>query len=362
MKRAVVGILVGLMLATAGATTPAPATAKQTKAAKAKAPRDFFGVVPLQDPSAGEARAMSTAGVKSLRLLVYWAAVEPSPGTYDWSYYDSVIGNIAAAGLTPATQFASSPGWISSDPARPPIYSSAQVAAWQSFLSAFARRYGHGGRFWAEHPNLPYRPVTSWEIWNEPNLVPYWGGPPNARDYLGLVLASRQAIRAVDPAARIVLAGLFPYPAPGFGVHALQFLGDFYANGGTRKTFDVLSLHPYSISPGDLFSTCRAFRKFLNRHGSRRIAIWITELGWSTSGKDWSTSPYRATEPTQARYLTRSYKALIKARRAMRIQRIFWFSWRDSDTDSSAFLHMGLLRADGSPKPSYYAYRRLARR
>ena len=69
--------------------------------------------------------------------------------------------NVAAAGLTPAVQFANVPSWISSDPNRPPIYSSAQIAAWQGFLTNFARRYGPKGSFWAAHPNLPYHPVTS---------------------------------------------------------------------------------------------------------------------------------------------------------------------------------------------------------
>jgi hypothetical protein len=46
----------------------------------------------------------------------------------------------------------------------------------------------------------------------------------------------------------------------------------------------------------------------------------------------------------------------------MRLQRVFWFSWRDDGASDSSFLHMGLLRADGSRKPSSCAYRRLARR
>ena len=112
----------------------------------------------------------------------------------------------------------------------------------------------------------------------------------------------------MDPAARIIFSGLFPFPTPGEGIKALKFLNKFYAAGGTQKMFDVLSLHPYSVTPKDLIPTCRTFRKFLNRHGSRRIAIWITELGWGTGGTDRVTTLYRTTEPRQAAYLTRSFK------------------------------------------------------
>jgi hypothetical protein len=359
MKTVLVGILMGLMLAATGAAA-APATAKPAK--HTSVPPDFFGIVPLTDPNAGDAQAMSAAGVESVRLLVYWEAVEPAPGAFDWSYYDSEISNIASAGMSPAAQFSATPPWISDNPNRPPIYSSAQVAAWQRFLSNFARRYGPGGTFWAEHTSLPYRPVTSWEIWNEANLNGFWGGPPSPRDYLGLLRVSRQAIRGVDPAARVIFSGLFPNPMPGEGIKALKFLNKFYAAGGTNKMFEALSLHPYSVTPKDLMRTCRTLRKFLNQHGGRRIAIWITELGWGTGGTDRRTTFYRTTEPRQAAYLRRSFRDLIAARRALRLQRVFWVAWRDLGASDNTFFHMGLLRADGSAKPAYYAYRRLALR
>jgi hypothetical protein len=354
----VVGILVGLMFAAMGAAA-APAAAKPAK--HAKAPPGFFGMVPLSDPSAADAQAMSAAGVQTLRLLVYWEIAEPTPGNYDWTYYDSVFTNIASAGLSPAAQFSATPSWISDNPNRPPIYSGGQIVAWEGFLMNFARRYGPSGTFWAEHPSLPYRPVTTWEIWNEANLNGYWGGPPSARDYLRLLLASRQAIRGVDPAAQIIFSGVFPFPTPGEGVKALKFLSQFYAAGGTNKMFNAISLHPYSVSPRDLVPTCRRFRNFLNRHGGRRIAIWITELGWGTGGQIPNTF-YRTTESKQAAYLTSSFKALIGARRALKLKRVFWHTWRDLSATNNVFFHMGLLRADGSPKPAYYAYRRLALR
>ena len=48
--------------------------------------------------------------------------------------------------------------------------------------------------------------------------------------------------------------------------------------------------------------------------------------------------------------------------RRLRLQRVFWHTWQDIAASNNAFFNMGLLRGDGSAKPSYYAYRRLARR
>ena len=301
---------------------------------------------------------MSQAGVESVRLFAYWGLLEPQPGVYNWAPADAVMQNLAAAGLTPALQFADSPGWIApNSPNSPPIYSNAQIAAWQQFLSNFVHRYGAHGSFWAAHPNLPYHPAASYEIWNEPNLKLFWGGTPNAADYLGLLRISKPVIKQADPSAKVIFAGLYPFPRPQYGVKALKFLNSFFRHKGAKKSFDALSLHPYSFIPKQVVPTVRLFRKNLNAHRAGKKPIWITELGWATSGHDWAISPFKATEAQQAQYLTQSFNKLIRARGQLRLQRIFWHEWQDHpDPDGSWFVKMGLLRSDGSPKPAYSAY------
>ena len=181
-------------------------------------PPDFFGIVPLFAPSASDAQQMSQPEWSPCGCFPTGGSWSRSPGVYNWAPADAVIQNVAAAGLTPAVQFASSPGWIApSNPNSPPIYSSPQIAAWQQFLANFVRRYGAHGSFWAAHPNLPYHPVSSYEIWNEPNLRLIWGGPPNARDYLRLLKVSTPVIRATTRAPRSSSAGSSPSPGPSTG-------------------------------------------------------------------------------------------------------------------------------------------------
>ena len=62
-------------------------------------------------------------------------------------------------------------------------------------------------------PELPRRPVRDWQIWNEPHFDFYWSAPGKdknrwAREYVELLRKAKLAIEALDPRARIVLAGL----------------------------------------------------------------------------------------------------------------------------------------------------------
>jgi hypothetical protein len=361
-------ILLALVLAISG-VAQAPAAKKPSR--HAKVPADFYGVVPLTDPGPADLSRMAGGGIETVRVYVFWGRIQPlGPATFDWSAYDKEIGDIARAGLTPSPQVASSPGWISANQYRPPIYDDAQKVAWQSFLTAFVKRYGRGGSFWAEHPEVPYKPATSYEIWNEPNLDLEWGGPPNANDYLTLLRLSQQSIKQADPAGAVVFGGLFPFPipdqggsSPGYGVPAKQFLKSFFSNPGANRTFDALSLHPFSQKARDVVPTMRIFRRLLDRHRDRRTPLWITELGWSTGGKGWAGSPYQATERKQAINLRQSFSALIAARKSLRLQRVYWHDWQDSpDPNADNVYQMGLLRGNGTPKPAWKAYKSFARR
>ena len=55
---------------------------------------------------------------------------------------------------------------------------------------------------------MPRLPIRSWQIWNEPNLGPYWCGKANAKQYVAMLRAVGTAIKQVDRGAHIVTAGL----------------------------------------------------------------------------------------------------------------------------------------------------------
>src|SRR4051794_12045909 len=128
-------------------------------AASAKVPDSFWGIDPQQIPHRAEFARMDRGGITSVRWQLNWAAAEPSPGHYDWTDFDPMVGGAARRGMRTLPVVVTSPPWIAGDGSRLPLGSAGQRAAWQRFLQAAARRYGPKGSFWASRPSLDYRPI-----------------------------------------------------------------------------------------------------------------------------------------------------------------------------------------------------------
>jgi hypothetical protein len=320
-------------------------------------PRAFFGVVPSGYDSNAEMQRMAANGVGSVRFLIDWRVIEPNQGARDWSYYDDYIARLAAAGLQTQPMLGGVPAWL---PPRPPIFSPLARSSWQSFLGQLAARYGSNGLFWRQHPALPYLPIVDWEVWNEPNLKSYWLGRPSPRQFVRLLRLTRSGLRRSDPRARIGIGGLFPPPRPRYGVSLKNFMERLYRVHGARRAFDAVAVHPFARGPKGVLAACRQLRQVMNQHHDRGTPIWITELGWTTGGVGWARSPFRATEATQAKFLTRTYRKLIAARRQLRLQRVVWHTWQDAQPGTPWTVNMGLIHSDESPKPSLAAFAQAA--
>src|SRR5437588_228155 len=76
--------------------------------------------------------------------------------------------------------------------------------------------------------------VHTWEIWNEPNISQFWQPKPNVTAYTALLKAASITIKAADPSAQVVSAGLSPAAdaTDGSQVAPVTFLTGIYANGG----------------------------------------------------------------------------------------------------------------------------------
>ncbi|MBA2546012.1 MAG: hypothetical protein H0V15_03945, partial [Solirubrobacterales bacterium] len=162
-------------------------------------------------PSATEFQRMARGGVRIARVLIDWQYIERTPGQRNWASTDAVFAASAQGGVPVLPLIFGSPPWISPLPARPPVYTPGQRAAFAAFVRALVERYKPGGSFWVSQPQLIPNPPQSWQIWNEPNLPGFWGGKPNARHYGQLLTIASDEIRAADPAAAVITAGIFPY-------------------------------------------------------------------------------------------------------------------------------------------------------
>jgi hypothetical protein len=328
--------------------------------ASAKVSRDFFGVSPMEVPSGEEFARIGAGGIGEARIAFLQSVVEPQPGLRDWRVYDQIFGNAARAGVRVGPTIFGTPQWMNAKPATMPIQSPAQEASWSSFVLDGARRYGPGGSFWAEHPELPNLPAMDWEIWNEPNISEYVAEPANARRYARLIVIADQALAAAHPGNRVVLAGLYRQPRRGFGIRMTRYLESLYRLKRLKGHFDSVAVHPYSSQPRQVLKVLGRVREIMRAHGDARTPLLITEMGWTTGGQGWARSAYRTTPAGQAIRLKAVFRLLIKNRRTLHLRRVDWFSWRDSPGLSSFWTHhMGLFTVNGQPKPAWAALIRL---
>jgi hypothetical protein len=333
-------------------------------AAPAAGGGSFYGVGSVTYPTAGDFQRMARAGARTLRVQFNWQDVEPTAGARNWGVPDAIVAESARSGVRLLPILYGTPPWLSSNTTYPPIRTPQARAAWSAYTTDLALRYGSNGSFWAQHPELPRVPITDWQIWNEVNLRFYWGAKPNARDYADLLGLTRPALRAGDPASRLILSGLIPFKAAGVGsVGGERYLQRLLKLRGVRRLFDVVAIHPYGRTPRLVLKSLIQTRKALDNLGAHRLPIWVTEFGWSTGGRDWSTSPLRATPARQARNIRDAYKGMRKLRKQLLLRKAFYFCFSDFDQfgpDDDWTSRMGLLDVGGQPKPGWYAYARQA--
>jgi Beta-galactosidase len=126
----------------------------------------FWGVSSQTPLGAADLARMGQAEVGTLRTLFSWSAIEPAPGARDWSAIDRVVAAAAANGIEVLPVLYGTPDWVAQRLDRRrcadacavyPPRSAAALGAWRRFVADAVRRYGRGGRFWAQHP-LPRPP------------------------------------------------------------------------------------------------------------------------------------------------------------------------------------------------------------
>jgi polysaccharide biosynthesis protein PslG len=344
-----------LIIAAALAALTVPATA---------AANDFAGVVATDvyattsaSYQAKQFSAMQAAGVGVIRQTLDWASVEISPGVYDFTPFDGFVIAAAKHNIRVLPVLFDPPSFQ-----RPAGASKKYTpfpksnAAFAAFASQVVARYGVGGYFWGIHSDVPKLEITSYQIWNEPNLKAYSGGKPNAAQYVAMLQAVSPAIKAVDPAADVVTAGLpdsrLSQP------NVFKYVQQMYA-AGAKGTFDTLGVNPYAPTATSLISKLKKFRRIMDGNGDTASSIWVTELGWSDVGPK---SPFRAGKSGQSRRIKQAISALKANEAALKLRGFFYFAWRDGAVYKGGKdfwgLHTGLLNKKGKTKPAYSAFKK----
>jgi hypothetical protein len=350
-------ILLSALLVVLGISLLSTATAGAARS-------EFFGVVQGGKPGVRDLKGLDRARIRSDRFMLNWGWVQPkNAGSFNWSGPDRLIGALASHGIRAVPVFWGNPRWVYGSPARPPLERPRDARAWRNLLSAAAARYGPGGTYWTTRyrrqrgPKARPMPITSWQIWNEPNLSKFFAPYPSPAKYAQLLRISHDAIKSENPNAQIVLAGM-----PGYGdVTAWRFLYSLYAVPGIRHYFDAAALHPYARNLGRYTRQIQRFRTMMRNHGDTATPLWISEIAWGSAPPD--RHGINEGLAGQARLLKGAFQLILNHRAAWNIERVFWYHWRDprrSQASCSFCGSAGLLTFKRAPKPAYSAFARFS--
>ncbi|MGA2012101.1 MAG: hypothetical protein ABSH51_16485 [Solirubrobacteraceae bacterium] len=271
----------------------------------------------------------SLAGLRAIggtvgRSGADWAAAEPvapvgGHAIYDWHFDDLVVASMAAAGLRWEPMLDYTPIWAQQHvrPIRSPTgiispLPPASDAVYAAYVTAFARRYGEGGSFWRAHPTLPREPVTTFEIWNEPDCRWTWGPDVDLQDYARLYGAAYRAITRVDSHAIVITGGLaFTRSSLPRLLRALR-----------GQPVDGIGLHPYGPDAQATIALVRWAAAQMDAYGRGSVPLIVNEYGWDAQPDTWQSVP----GPTVPGDVERSVVGLAAIRQ---VGAVIPFEWSD---------------------------------
>lgn len=313
------------------------------------------------------------AGFDWLKQQVEWHQTEPiEKDGFDWRELDKVVAAVSSAELNLFLSVVRAPEWALGDRAHGPP---ADPLDFRDFMQALAGRYR--GR------------VQAYELWNEANLAREWGyGQIDAGEFVELMLAGHQGVKAGDPQAITVGGALTPagdVDIPDQKVQAVddvRFLQQIYAyrDGIARDAFDAWGVHPggFNNAPTQEIGSERGsgwnghgsfyFQRFtqhravMEEHGDGDKPIWLTEMGWSTANADpaygFGTDN---SEDDQAQFLVDAFR-LIREDAPYITHAFVWnLNFQTVVGPQDEKFAFGVLRPDGSPRPAFTALKEMTK-
>lgn len=308
------------------------------------------------------------AGFTWVKQIFAWIDIEGAgKGAYDWSHTDRIVEDANSRGLKILAAVFKSPAWLG--PNYPASGAADNYKDFTDFLTALATRYK--GR------------VRAYSIWNEPNLSREWGGPPDPEGYAALLKVAYQAIKAADPNALVISAGLTP-TTRGPDAEAMPdliFVRRIY-QAGAAPYFDLLGIHapgykaPPEVDPAQVvgnpaydnmgdtspperhrvycFRHTEDLRQIMVEFGDGDKQAAILEFGWTSDTRP--DSPYHwhaVSEEEKADYLVRAYR-YAKEHWApwIGLMTLIYISDPDWTQDDEQYW-WAVTEPDGTPRPAY---------
>ncbi|MGH8302164.1 MAG: GH39 family glycosyl hydrolase, partial [Steroidobacteraceae bacterium] len=304
------------------------------------------------------AQVTGQTDTKWLREDFRWDLIEPSPGVFDFSYYDHFMLFAAQAGMHILPVLYHAPSWAE------PSFSTlpSDPTAFAQYVAAVIGRYGTNGSFFKQYPNLSGSAIQTWELWNEPYYDTDANGNYDPAAYARLVKAAAIAGRAADPNAKFLLAAEMQSAQDAHGNWQWWTDALYQAVPDLNNYFDAVAVHPYGsantplapIIAGQPYASYDNMlriedihQQFL-AHNAADKPFWITEIGWATCSND----PTCVTPAQQAANLTTLF-ADLRTSWSTWVQAAFLYHYTDGDNPTTNIQDAyGLTTNTGTPKPA----------
>ena len=217
--------------------------------------------------------------------------------------------------------------------------------------------------------------VARYSIWNEPN---WWNllrpRKRAAAIYRRMFLKGSSAVRAADPAAKVLIGELAPLARPTAATAPLRFLRRLTCSDGAwrragrcpRLVADGFAHHPYSlqwapeypgpgrddVTTGSLRRLTRALDRLARRRAlatpaGRSLPLYLTEWGYHARS-------VRVREPQRSAYVRRG---LALAARIRRVRQVVWYQLAGPPKAAHVHWDTALLDPRGRPRPVFRAVR-----
>lgn len=188
--------------------------------------------------------------------------------------------------------------------------------------------------------------IFNWEVINEVDLT--FKTDQAAKKYANLLKRIYPVFKKDGRNNNVLISGLAQVRTP--------FL-DSLCMYNAYRFFDIMNIHTYD-QPEKLYQHFYALREVMDKYGWEK-EVWLGECGMhtapdTTKANQWSNRDWLIAE--QARRLPRIYLIAF----AYGINKVYWYETRAEEKNPYDMEHhFGLLHADLTPKPAYYAYKTL---
>jgi len=327
---------------------------------------------------------LSQLNVTWVRLVLNWRDVEMVRGTLNLSAVDSALERLRAANYSILLTLTGAPDWARPS-ATPFVLSLPQygppdnLADFATFASAVATRYK--GQ------------IAAYEVWSEPNLRRSWIDPQttsretarmSSARYIDLLSGAYRAIKAADPDALVISAGLAPT-----GINDRRnsiddeiFLEALFQQG-LADVADAIGVQPNGFANPPAARCCTQSEGVLTHWESKKFYVldtldsyraiiaranvnmpmWVVRFGWGTSEGNTIVSPNMNENPffaynspaEQAQYTAEGLRLLSSMND---VRAVFVFNLNGCQVGQAEACFYSLIDSNNQARPIFSALAR----